>query len=143
MSGEQYRRNFLRDRELLECQPAREIIAGLAALDTMLMVDEEEGLLNKVATERLCRKVFGLIQAYDKITCMADWSRPRGKDGDKWKSKVNWDAARRIDPFFKQSESSIRIPALEEEVRRGMDQDATYLRVAQRLEEATKAAGAL
>ena len=36
MTGEQYARVFLRERELPGCQPAREIIAGLAALDTML-----------------------------------------------------------------------------------------------------------
>ena len=130
-----------RDRELLDCQPAREMIAGLSALDTMMMVDREAGLLNKVATERLARKVLGLIRAYDRVSCVSDWSRPKGKEGDKWRSKVDWDAARRVDPFLKESERSIRIPALEEEVRKSMDQEAIYMRTVQRLEEAATASG--
>ena len=136
MTGEQYGRGFLRDRDLLECQPAREIIAGLAAIDTMMMVDEEEGLLNKVSTEKLARKVLALMRAYEPCVSLACWSRPKGKEGDKWKSKVDWAAARRIDPFFKQSETLIRIPGLEDELKRSMDQEATFLRVAQRLEDA-------
>ena len=105
-----------------------------------MMVDQEEGLLNKVTTERLARKVLGLIRAYDKVTCLKDWSRPQGKEGEKWKTKVDWDAARRVDPFIKESEHTIRIPALEEEVRKSMDQEALYLWTAQRLEEAAVAA---
>ena len=101
-----------------------------------MLVDQEKGFLNKVSTEKLARKVLGLIRAFDRVSCLSDWSRPKGKEGEKWKTKVDWDAAWRVDPFFRMSESSIRIPALEEEVRRGMDQEATYLRVAQRLEDA-------
>ena len=137
MTGEQYGRSFLRNRELLECQPAREIIAGLAALDTMLLADRDEDMLNKVATEKLARKVLGLMRAYEKVNCVADWPRPRGRDGEKWRSKVDWEAARRIDPFIRSLDTAIRIPGLEEELRRSMDQEAAYLRVAQRLEDAT------
>ena len=41
VTGEQYARNFLRDRDLLECQQAREITAVMSPLDPMLHVDKE------------------------------------------------------------------------------------------------------
>ena len=141
VTGEQYARNFLRDRELLECQQAREIIAVMSALDTMLLVDKEEGFLNRVSTEKLSRKALGLIRAYEKVSKLEDWQRPKGKDGDKWRSKVDWDAAKRIDPFAKLTENTIRIPAMDEEIRKGMDQEALYIRTAMRLEEAATGRG--
>ena len=48
MMGEEYGPGPLHDRDHLECQPAREIIAGLTATDTMMMVDEEEATLLRV-----------------------------------------------------------------------------------------------
>ena len=52
---EAWSRDFLRDRELLDCHPARELIATCSAMDAMIMTDTEAGLLNKVGFERLAR----------------------------------------------------------------------------------------
>ena len=136
MSGEQYGRQFLRERELLDCHAAREIVAGLAAFDSMMMIDQAQGLLNKVSTEKLARKIFGLIRAYENCRTVADWSRPKGKEGGAWKSKVDWDQARRIDPFLRVAETTIRVPCVEDEIRRGMTQDATILQAKQKLLDA-------
>jgi hypothetical protein len=135
-TGEQYGRDFLRERSLLECHAAREIIAGLSAIDTQLMVDRTPGLLNRVATEKLCRKIFGLIRAFENCRVQSDWSRPKGKESGSWKSKVDWDSARRIDPFLRIQDTTIRVPAVEEEIRKGMTQEADVLRARKNLADA-------
>ena len=56
MTGEQWGRQFLREHGLEDCYAARDIVSGLAAVDTMIMVDKEQGILNKVGVEKLCRR---------------------------------------------------------------------------------------
>jgi hypothetical protein len=136
MTAEQWGRQFLRERELLDCFAAREIVAGLSAVDTMVIIDRTPGLLNQVGFERLCRKTFGLIRAFEGCKTVSDWSRPKGKEGSSWKSKVDWDAARRVDPFLKVQDLTIRVPSAEEEIRRGMTQEAEILRARKGLLEA-------
>jgi hypothetical protein len=133
-TGEQYGRNFLRDRELLECHQAREIIAVLSALDAMMLVDKQEGMLNLVSTERLCRKAHGLMKAYDKVKCLADWQKPKAA-GQNWKPKTCWEEARRIDPALRMMDTSVSIPKAEEEIRKAMERDASILKAKSKLEE--------
>ena len=57
------------------------MVAALSALDSILMVDQEEGYLNKVSTERLARKAMALEKAYERVTQRSDWQRPKGKEG--------------------------------------------------------------
>ena len=119
----------------MECHTAREIVAGLAAFDTMMLVDKEPGLLNKVSTEKLARKIYGLMKAYGQVESEKDWLKPAGKDASSWKSKVNWDAAARIDPNLKPEDTSMRIPSVEEEIKRGMVVEADLLKAHSKLKE--------
>jgi hypothetical protein len=134
-TGEAYGREFLRARGLLECHTAREIVAGLSAFDTMMLVDKEPGLLNKISTEKLARKIYALMKAFGQVECEKDWLKPSGKEAGSWKSKVNWDAASRIDPNLKPEDSALRIQSVEEEVKRGMVQDADLLKAQAKLKE--------
>jgi len=133
-NGEQWARDFVRDHALQECHPARELVASLSALDTMLMTDREEGLLNRVSVERLARKAYALTRAFRAIKHEADWRRPRGKDGGGWKSKVDWESARRIDPMLAE-DMGISIPSVDEEVRKEMDREAALLKARAKLDE--------
>ena len=67
--------------------------------------------------------------AYEKV--------PALEDGDRWRPKVDWEAAERADLFVKLRGNTTRIPATDEEIRKGMDQEPFYIRTAMRLEEAT------
>ena len=91
----------------------------------MLMTDRQKGLLNQVSFERLVRKGYALVRAYRNVNSKDDWSRP--KDSKAWKSKVDWEAARRLDPQLAE-EGTLRVFAAEEEVRKAMGRDAQLVK---------------
>ena len=101
------------------------MVATFSAVDTMLMTDRERGLLNKVCFERLVRKGYALVRAFRNVQCRADWSKP--KDAKSWRSKVDWEAARRLDPQLVE-DGTITIMSAEEEIRKTMSRDAGILR---------------
>ena len=75
--------------------------------------------------ERLVRKGYALVRAYRNVNSKDDWSRP--KDSKAWKSKVDWEAARRLDPQLAE-EGALRVLAAEEEVRKAMGRDAQLVK---------------
>ena len=95
---EAWSRDFLRDRELLDCFLARELIATCFAMDLMILTDMESGLLNKVGFERLARKAYGLVQAFKLVQSRSDWMKPKSAPSGR-KSKVDWGAARQYGRF--------------------------------------------
>ncbi|CAK0885631.1 unnamed protein product [Prorocentrum cordatum] len=139
-TAEAWARDFIRDRGLTDCNTAREMIATFAAVDTMLMTDRQKGLLNQVSFERLVRKGYALVRAYRNVHCRDDWSRP--KDSKSWKSKVDWEAARRLDPQL-ADESTIRVMSAEEEVKKAMGRDAQLIKARTDLANVELTAGAL
>eukprot|EP00972_Heterocapsa_arctica_P038045 5600546-Heterocapsa_arctica.AAC.1 len=78
------------------------------------MTDREKGLLNRVSVERLARKAYALARAFRLCQTEADWRRPKGKDGNSWKTKIDWESARRIDPML-GDDGLITIPSVDEE----------------------------
>jgi hypothetical protein len=136
MTAEQWARQFVREHKLDDCLAAKDIISLLHSIDTMIMVDKDEGFLNKVGTEWLVRKAMGLIRAFENCWSVSDWSRPKGKEGNSWKSKVDWEAARRMDPQLYKPGQTISVPAVDDEIRRGMSMDAEILKARQKLLEA-------
>ena len=70
--AQEWARAWLRERELLECVEARELIAIGQALDSML-AEKLPDLINSVGTERLCRKALGLMAVYRLVKKKADW----------------------------------------------------------------------
>jgi hypothetical protein len=132
-TGERWARDFVRDHGLAECHPARELVASLSALDTMIMTDREKGLLNRVSVERLARKAYALARAFRLCQTEADWRRPKGKDGNSWKTKIDWESARRIDPML-GDDGLITIPSVDEEVRKEMDREASLLKARAKLD---------
>ncbi|CAK0860440.1 unnamed protein product [Prorocentrum cordatum] len=125
-TAEAWARDFIRDRGLNDCKTAREMIAAFAAVDTMLMTDRQKGLLNLVSFERLVRNGCAIVRVYRNVNSRDDWSRP--EDANNWKSKVDWEAARRLDPQL-ADESTIRVMSAEEEMKNAMGRDAQLMKV--------------
>ena len=71
-------------------------LPSVAAADTALRTDWQEGLLDQVNFERLVRDGHASVRGYRDVHGREDWSRP--KDANNWKSKVDWEAARRLGP---------------------------------------------
>ena len=110
-------RDFARGRGLTDCNAAREMIASFAAADTTLMTVRQKGLLNLVSFERLVRKGYAIVRTCRNVNSRDDWSRP--KVSKSWKSKVDWEAARRLDPQL-ADENTIRVMRAEEDMKKAM-----------------------
>ena len=118
----------------MECHPARELVAALSALDAMVMTNRERGLLNCVSVERLARKACGLTRAFRLCHVESDWRRPKGKEGNSRRAKIDWESACRIDPFLAEG-SGVNIPSVDEEVRKEMDREASIFKARAKLDE--------
>ena len=130
---ESWSRDFLRDRDLLDCHPARELVAVCSAMDSMIMSDTESGLLNKVGFERLARKAYGIVQAFRKVETRSDWLKPKSA-ANNWKSKVDWNAARQYDPALRTT-GVPTVTGAEEEVRKEQEREAALLKARAKLAE--------
>jgi hypothetical protein len=53
--------------------------------------------VNCEACEILCRRILALETAFENVKSMKDWRQPSGTASRRWKSKVRWDLAGRID----------------------------------------------
>ena len=96
--GKDWAREWLRERQLLECPAARELIAVFTALDALLFDDATEDFINQIGTERLAKKALGIFKAYEGVRKEADWRRPPGSAAKGWKTKVDFEAQKRVDP---------------------------------------------
>ena len=114
---------------------AKELVSTLAAVDTMILVDQTPGIINSVALERIARKALGLVRAFKDVTQERDWKRPAGTSGNKgWKSKVNWEAAKRCDPGMVEDGEFVHREA-EEEARGEIEKDASMLKAYAKIAE--------
>ena len=137
-TGKAYAKEFVKNRGLAESSDARELIAVLSAIDSMLLQDQAPDTINSVALERLAKKGFGIISAFRDVERKEDWKKP-GSAPKGWKSKVNEELWRRIDPARAGAdETSIVNRKLEEEIRGEMDRDAALLKAFSKLEGASR-----
>ena len=125
---------MVRERGLTDYPPAKELVATMAAIDALILVDRSPGILNRVSTEKLARKGYALYTAIKPVVKEIDWKRPSGASGQKWKSKVAWGDAKGIDPALVEDDSMV-IRELEDEMRKEIERDATLLKAKIKLEE--------
>ena len=98
-SAESYVREYLRAKEASGSVAGREVIATLSALDTMLIHEQAKGVLNKPSTVKSARNGYALVRLFRDVRKESDWQRPNGTEGSGWKRKMDWEIARRRDPF--------------------------------------------
>ena len=117
---------WLRDHGLSENNQARELKAWMKTLDSLLFGGEPlPNFVNQVCVERLGKKALGLMHAFKTCQSPDVWRRPPGKkDGSKWTSKVDWEAAKRIDPELASQDTGFRMRHLEDEIRKELTREA-------------------
>ena len=72
------------------------------------------------------------VEVWRGVHPESDWSRPAGSKS--WKSKVGYEAARRIDPSLLE-ETPFTIRPLQVEVRKELGRDARLLEARQKLDK--------
>ena len=123
----------MKEKELGNCEEAKEIVPTSAALDAIFLYDQVAGAINQVGTEKLVRKVMGIKAAFNNVMKESDW-----KKGPKQKSKVDYETWDRIDPGRKDQDHIFVNRKVETEVRSEMERDASLLKAKAKLAEAQK-----
>ena len=116
---------WLREHGLQDNTHARELKAWMKTLDSLLFGENPlPNFINQVSVERLAKKALAILHAFKGCQSPSDWRRPSGKDSAKWTSKVDWEAAKRIDPELASADSGFRMRHLEDEIRKELSREA-------------------
>ena len=124
-TAKQWAKDWIRDKSLGDCNEAREIIPACASIDSIFVVEQRSGAINEVNVEKLARKVLGIRSAFASVSKDVDWRKPRNAKG--WKTVVDKEAGRRIDPHFQEKEYIAENRDAEDESRTELDREASML----------------
>ena len=133
-NAEEVGREFLRSHGLEECTVAQELVSLLSGFDKMLLVDNEPGFINRVSTEYAARRAFGLQQAFRNCRRKEDWQKPKNAP-QSWRSKVDWQELRRLDPRSAES-LPVGMRHIENEIRGELERDALIMKAKAKLQSA-------
>jgi len=125
--GKAWAKEYVREKTMADFGASREFIAALSALDTVFLVDKTVGAINFVSTEKLARKALGFYKATQEVVQEKDWKRPPSA-AKTWKSKLNWEAARRTDPAYAEDSETFIHREAEEEAKYEIEKDANLLK---------------
>lgn len=134
--GEEYGRKFIENHGLLRCAIAEQIVSLLRQFDRFLLVDKITGWINWPTVEYMCRKCYGIELAFGRCKTPSDWLKPTNA-GKGWVSKVDWRAPDKVDPDGDGSRpnSDVRLEALDEELKAGMEHDALLAKARAKLND--------
>ena len=101
------------------------------------MLENQEDIVNSSSAELICRRLYSLMKAYEKVQKLDDWQRPKNQSGQKWKSKVDWMLG---DMYFSMECGGPEIPEADDEVQEKLKKKALF---AKHLAGATDASAGL
>jgi hypothetical protein len=131
-TAKEWAKEWIKSKELSECDEARQVIPTCAALDSILLVDQVRDAINQVNTEKMARKVLGIRSAYKDVFTKSDW---KGGRAAVWKSMVDMEAWKRTDPGLGDQEHIFMNRKAEDEMRGEMDREASMLKALSKLSE--------
>ena len=131
-TAKEWAKNWIKSRDLGDCDEARQVIPTCAALDSILLVDQVRDSINQVNTEKMARKVLGIRSAYKAVVKESDWKKGTAKV---WKSKVDMEMWKRTDPGLEDHEHIFVNRRAEDEMRGEMDREASMLKAKLKLSE--------
>ena len=125
-TAKKWGKEWLKEKELGDCQEAREILQVLWALDCIFLVDQVKGAINQVGVEKLVKKVNGIRFAFAEVKCVGDWKKPQ--NAKNWKSKVDYVVWARTDNAYLDKEHVFINRKAEDEQRTEMERDAALIK---------------
>ena len=131
-TAKEWAKNWIKSKDLGDCDDARQVIPTCAALDSILLIDQVKDAINQVNTEKMARKVLGIRSAYKAVVRESDWKKGGAKV---WKSKVDMEMWRRMDPELEDQEHVFVNRKAEDEMRGEMDREASMLKAKAKLSE--------
>jgi hypothetical protein len=131
-TAKEWAKEWIKSKELSECDEARQVIPTCSALDSILLIDQVRDAINQVNTEKMARKVLGIRSAYKAVVRESDWKKGGAKV---WKSKVDMEMWRKTDPGLEDQEHIFVNRKAEDEMRGEMDREASMLKAKLKLSE--------
>jgi hypothetical protein len=131
-TAKEWAKNWIKSKDLGDCDDARQVIPTCAALDSILLIDQVKDAINQVNTEKMARKVLGIRSAYKAVVRESDWKKGGAKV---WKSKVDMETWKRTDPGLEDHEHIFVNRKAEDEMRGEMDREASMLKAKLKLSE--------
>ena len=125
---------FLRGRGLEKCHAAAELPTLGLVLDRLVSQEPDAAIINLSAVEVICRKIYGLLRAFEDVKSEADWKQPKGSGSGKWRSKVKWQLLQEYDVQALES-SDWSIPLADAEVSDRLQRRALFAKHLTKLEE--------
>ena len=119
----------------METAPKQENSYQQEQPSTLILQDKVQNAINHITTERLARKMMGITEAFKSVEKEADWEKPNVK----FKSKVDYEMWKRIDPSREDTDYSFINRKAENELREEMERDANMLKAKSKLKEMQKA----
>ena len=83
-------------------------------LDKLIVMGQNVDVVNLPAVEVICRKLYGLVRAFEDVQSEAGWKQPRDHKG-KWSSKIKWQLLHEYDVRSLES-TEWAVPEADEEV---------------------------
>ena len=140
LTPKQWAKNWIKDKSLGECDDARDLIPTMGALEAILLSDRQPDCINSVALEKLARRGYGICRAFQRVSVIGDWRKP--KDAKSWKTRVDYETWKRLDPSRLGDDDHLFVNRrVENEVREEMDRDAAMMKARAKLAEATRGPG--
>ena len=131
--AKQWAKEWVNLKGLGECPEAREIIPACSAIDAIFLTDQAPGAINLVSTEKQARKIMGIQSGFKDVNSEKDWKHQSSKG---WKSKVDKEIWKRIDPSIDDLEHVFINRKAENEMRLEMDRDVLLMKAKSKLENA-------
>ena len=125
---------FIRVRGLEKCHAALEMPTLGLILDRLVVASPGVEIVNLQAVEVICRKLYGLLKAFEDVKCEADWKQPKGAGSGKWKSKVKWQLLQEYDVKALES-SDWAISGADQEVADRLQRRALFQKHLSKVEE--------
>ena len=117
--------DFVHTRGLDRCHAAAEMPTLGLVLDRLVTFESSADIVNLSAVEVICRKLYGLLRAFEDVKCEADWKQPKGSGSGKWKTKVKWALLQEYDVQALES-PDWAIPSADAEVSERLQRRALF-----------------
>ena len=124
--------DWLKDRSLLGNNNARGLLAMGTLLDIMLLDEPIPNFINSILVERVAKKTYALMVAYQEVLVEEDWKRPAGCKH--WASNICWEKAMRIDPDLQPDGQVLRIPLVQREISSQLRREAAEKKLRDQVE---------
>jgi hypothetical protein len=117
---------FVADHGMKNSVYGKELLRGAAHIDGLLYVDRIGGFINWVTTERMIRRLHGLMLCFRNVTKEEEWKRTKTSPAN-FRPLTDWKSCDLVDPSHLDG-TQFRLEELEAEMQKERERSALILK---------------